>query len=48
MGQCLGACFQEVPEEKYQHQITRIKSFLNGNTGTIKKRLTDEMQQGRN
>lgn len=45
MGQCLGACFQEVPEEKYQHQITRIKSFLNGNTGTIKKKLTDEMQK---
>lgn len=45
MGQCLGACFQEVPSERYEEQITRIKSFLSGNTATIKKSLTEQMQQ---
>ncbi|WP_137597932.1 excinuclease ABC subunit UvrC [Paucilactobacillus kaifaensis] len=44
MGQCLGACFKEVPEKTYQEQIERIKSFLSGNTKTIKKRLTKEME----
>ncbi len=45
MGQCLGACFQEVPPEKYQAQIKKIKSFLNGNVAGIKKTLTQKMQQ---
>ena len=31
MGQCLGACFQEVPVATYDRQIAKIKSFLNGN-----------------
>lgn len=44
MGQCLGACFKEVPVKTYQEQIDRIKSFLSGNTKTIKKRLTKEME----
>ena len=43
MGQCLGACFKEVPQSEYDHQIKRIKSFLNGNTTTVKRQLTDKM-----
>ncbi|UQS82755.1 excinuclease ABC subunit UvrC [Bombilactobacillus folatiphilus] len=43
MGQCLGACFKEIPEEKYAQQIKHIKSFLNGNVKTVKKQLTQKM-----
>lgn len=45
MGQCLGACFKTVPPEEYDRQIQRIKSFLNGNTTAVKKKLTAEMKQ---
>lgn len=45
MGQCLGACFKEVPPEMYQQQIKRIKSFLNGHVSQIKQRLTRQMQK---
>ena len=44
LGQCLGACFKEVPREKYDQQIKRIKSFLNGNTAQIKRHLTSQME----
>lgn len=44
LGQCLGACFQEVPKETYDRQIERIKSFLNGNTGGVKKHLVAKMK----
>ena len=44
LGQCLGACFKTVPEEKYERQIKRIKSFLNGNTGQVKSHLTKRME----
>ncbi|NVY95727.1 excinuclease ABC subunit UvrC [Lactobacillus sp. DCY120] len=43
MGQCLGACFQTVPVEKYQAQIAKIKSFLNGQVGPVKQSLTKKM-----
>ncbi|ANK59687.1 excinuclease ABC subunit UvrC [Loigolactobacillus backii] len=43
MGQCLGACFREVPVEEYQAQIKRIKSFLNGNVATVKRELQQQM-----
>ncbi|WP_261805798.1 excinuclease ABC subunit UvrC [Lapidilactobacillus luobeiensis] len=43
MGQCLGACFREVPEVEYQDQIEKIKRFLNGNVGAVKQKLTREM-----
>lgn len=43
MGQCLGACFKEVPEQQYTAQIARIKSFLNGNTAKVKASLTKKM-----
>ncbi|MGX5377375.1 excinuclease ABC subunit UvrC [Ligilactobacillus sp. LYQ135] len=45
MGQCLGACFKEVPREKYDAQIKKIKSFLNGNVGPIKKVLRKKMEK---
>lgn len=45
MGQCLGACFKTVPPEEYDRQIQRIKSFLNGNTASVKKKLTAEMNE---
>lgn len=45
MGQCLGACFKKVPQEEYDKQIRRIKSFLNGNTAAVKKQLTARMEK---
>lgn len=44
MGQCLGACFKEVPKNEYEEQIKKIKSFLSGNTATVKRQLTKKMQ----
>lgn len=43
MGQCLGACFQEVPIATYDWQIAKIKSFLNGNVSSVKKSLQQKM-----
>lgn len=43
MGQCLGACFKEVPQSEYEKQIKKIKSFLNGNVSKIKKELEQKM-----
>ena len=44
MGQCLGACFKEIPRKKYDAQIKKIKSFLNGNVASIKKELKHKME----
>lgn len=44
MGQCLGACFREVPQSEYEAEIKKIKSFLNGNTSAIKQKLTAKME----
>lgn len=44
MGQCLGACFKEVPQSEYEKQIKKIKSFLNGNVSKIKKKLEQKME----
>lgn len=44
MGQCLGACFKEVPEAEYAAQIEKIKRFLNGQVTDIKKELNDKMK----
>ena len=44
MGQCLGACFKKVPRKKYDAQIKKIKSFLNGNVASIKKELKHKME----
>ncbi|KRM90635.1 excinuclease ABC subunit UvrC [Liquorilactobacillus cacaonum] len=43
MGQCLGACFKEVSQNEYEKQIKKIKNFLNGNVGEIKKSLGKKM-----
>lgn len=45
MGQCLGACFKDVPKSEYEEQIKKIKSFLSGNTATVKRQLTKKMQR---
>lgn len=45
MGQCLGACFKEVPVAVYEAQIKKIKSFLNGNTAAVKRQLTAKMME---
>lgn len=45
LGQCLGACFKKVPQEEYDRQIKRIKSFLNGNTARVKRTLTQRMEK---
>ena len=44
MGQCLGACFKEVPQSEYEKQIKKIKSFLNGNVSKIKKEIEQKME----
>ncbi|MDO4912189.1 MAG: excinuclease ABC subunit UvrC [Lactobacillus sp.] len=44
MGQCLGACFKEVPQAEYQAQIDKIKKFLNGQIGPVKEELNSKMQ----
>ncbi|WP_209686703.1 excinuclease ABC subunit UvrC [Lactobacillus colini] len=43
MGQCLGACFKEVPKSEYDEQIKKIKSFLNGDITQAKRDLTNRM-----
>lgn len=45
MGQCLGACFKQVPVSEYEQQIKSIKSFLNGNTANVKQQLTAKMEK---
>ncbi|CCK85577.1 UvrABC system protein C [Lactobacillus equicursoris DSM 19284 = JCM 14600 = CIP 110162] len=45
MGQCLGACFKEVPKEEYDEQIKKIKRFLNGDIQEVKKDLTQKMTE---
>lgn len=45
MGQCLGACFKTVPVVEYDAQIKKIKSFLSGNTTSIKRKLNEKMNR---
>ena len=45
MGQCLGACFKEVPQEVYDEQIKKIKRFLSGDIAPAKKELEAKMQE---
>ena len=45
MGQCLGACFKDVPKEVYDDQIQRIKRFLNGDIASVKQDLIQKMQE---
>lgn len=45
IGQCIGPCAYEVPEEKYKEVIEDITKFLNGGYINIKKELTNRMQK---
>lgn len=45
MGQCLGACFKDVPKEVYDEQIQKIKHFLNGDIASVKQDLIQKMQE---
>lgn len=45
MGQCLGACFKDVPKEVYDEQIQKIKRFLNGDIASVKQNLIQKMQE---
>ncbi|MGO2722224.1 MAG: excinuclease ABC subunit UvrC [Lactobacillus sp.] len=45
MGQCLGACFKQVPPARYQAQIAKIKRFLNGDIAAVKADLKQQMAQ---
>ncbi len=43
IGQCLGPCEKEVPEETYKEMSDSVVSFLNGNVKEIKTLITDKM-----
>ena len=43
LGQCLGPCEKEVPEETYKNLYESIKSLLEGNIEPIKKELKEKM-----
>lgn len=45
IGQCIGPCDHYVSKEEYAAQIKKIKSFLNGNVGRIKKDLETKMRE---
>lgn len=45
IGQCIGPCDHEIPKEEYDQQISRIRSFLNGNVTDIKRDLKEKMQE---
>lgn len=44
MGQCLGACYREVPVSDYQTQIRHIQAFLDGDTKKVTARLRKQME----
>ncbi|MDR0899516.1 MAG: excinuclease ABC subunit UvrC [Lactobacillaceae bacterium] len=43
MGQCLGACWRDVPASEYQENIDKISNFLNGDIKDVKKEITNKM-----
>lgn len=45
LGQCIGPCDHEVPQEEYDAQIDKIRRFLNGDVKEIKKILKSKMMQ---
>ncbi|CAK1251862.1 Excinuclease UvrABC [Fructobacillus tropaeoli] len=45
MGQCLGACFRDVPKAEYTAQVDRIKRFLSGDTKVVKRQIEKQMGQ---
>lgn len=45
IGQCIGPCDHEIPQEEYDNQIRKIRSFLNGNVQDIKRDLKANMDE---
>lgn len=45
IGQCIGPCDHEIPEEEYKAQIDRIRRFLNGDVKEIKTELRSRMKE---
>lgn len=45
IGQCIGPCDHEIPQEEYDSQIRKIRSFLNGNVQDIKRDLKANMDE---
>lgn len=45
LGQCIGCCDHEIPEEVYADRIRKISDFLNGQTGEIKALLIEKMEE---
>lgn len=43
MGQCLGACYRQVPFTEYLDQIKKIQHFLDGDTKEVTKVLNEKM-----
>ena len=43
LGQCLGPCEKDIPEETYKNLYESIKSLLEGNIEPIKKELKEKM-----
>ncbi len=44
IGQCIGPCDHEVPEEEYKIQIDHIRRFLNGDITEVKDMLFNKMK----
>ena len=44
LGQCIGPCDHEVPQEVYDRQIDKIKRFFKGDVAEIKTALKEKME----
>ena len=45
IGECIGPCAKKITAEDYKSQISKIKSFLTGNTKEILADLQSKMQE---
>ena len=45
IGECIGPCAKEITTDDYKNQISKIKSFLTGNTKEILSDLRTKMQE---
>ena len=45
IGECIGPCAKKITTDKYKAQISKIKSFLTGNTKEILSDLQSKMQE---
>ena len=44
IGECIGPCAKEISQEEYKKQISKIRSFLNGDTKEILNDLSEKMK----